>query len=803
MTELLQDLRYALRWGRHNPGFTAIALLTLALGIGTNTAMFSVVYGILLSPLPYPGGDRIVMFYNTNDEAHQSRQSLSIVEVAEYIDNADMVESIAGLDVYPVTLTGGDEPFRVRASIVTGQFFSVFESTPQLGRTFGDHETQAGDDGVVVISDGFWQRAFGRGERVLSTELHINGRPHRVIGVMSPGFDFYPGTDVWIPFVIDRATLDPERIRSHSLTAVARLPAGSNLAAAQGAGDRLVAGVLEQYPQHESYHGALFVPLNEWLTGSVRPLLLTLVGAVGLMLLIVCANVASLLLSRADDRRREFAVRAALGAGRARLTRQLVTESLVLALSGGVLGVLAAYVTRDALVRELSGVLPRAQVIDLSWPVLWFSLAVTLCAGLLFGIAPTLRTSTTPGITLRGAAGSARASSSVRARGALVAAQVALVVGLLMGAALIGRSFWNLAQIEPGINPGGVLTFEIELPEVAYGSSAEAAAMFDQIGTRIDGLASVSSVGAVSWLPFADFPSQWGVEIDGVEMAEDVELPDWTIVAGDYFDAIGIPMLRGRDFRPEDRDTGVIVTRSAAELYRPDEEPLGRRLRLEANTWRTVVGVVGDYKNRGLSAPERQGLYFPHTTLTFGSEWFPRRMSYTVRTAAEPMQAAAAVREAVWALDVELPLARLQPMTDVLSATMSRPRLAALFLGGFAALALFLGAIGIHGVVAQSVADGQREIGIRMALGARASRVLAQVVSTSMWRIVTGLAAGLLVGYWITGTLMPTLLFGVSPADPAIWALVSVTLATVGLVATLVPAMRALRVDPARVLRGD
>jgi len=657
----------------------------------------------------------------------------------------------------------------------------------------------------VVISHGLWQRAFAGDEDILSADLRINGRQHRVVGVMAPDFDFYPGTDVWIPLVVDRATLEPDRIRSHSLVAVARLPEGRDIASTQTAGDRMVASVLEQYPQHPDYHGALLVPLSEWFTGSIRPMLLTLVAAVGFMLLIVCVNVASLLLSRAEGRRPELAVRAALGAGRARLARQLITESVALAMVGGGLGILTAYLTKDILVRELADILPRTQAIELNWPVLLLSFGVTLCAGLLFGLAPTLRGSArTPADTLRGSAGSGRSSEGARLRGFLVTGEVALVVGLLMSAVLIGQSFWNLAQIEPGINAERVVAFEVELPEVNYGNSSDVARMLDRISARIASLPAVESVGAVSWLPFADFPSQWDVEIDGVELAEDIESPDWTIVSGDYFAAIGIPVLRGRTFRADDRETGAIVTAAAAELYWPGEDPLGQRLRLEsADTWRTVVGVVGDYKNRGLSAPERQGLYFPHTPLRFGDEWFSRRMTFAVRTSSEPMQVLPAVREAVWALDADLPLARLQLMTDVLAETMSQPKVTMVFLVGFAVLALFLGGIGIHGVVAQSVAAGQREIGIRMALGARASGVLLRVVTASMWRVGIGLAAGLLAGYWAAKTLMSTLLFGVTPADPAIWLLVSGILATVGLVATLIPATRALRVDPVAVLRGD
>jgi predicted permease len=806
MRELVQDLRYAVRWWRHNPGFTAVALLTLAVGIGANTAMFSVVFGVLLSPLPYPDGDRIVRFYNTNDEAHQTQQSLSLVELAEYTDNVDMFEAFAGLDVYPVTLTGGEEPVRVRASIVTGEFFAVFGSPAVLGRTFGEEATRAGDDDVAVISHGLWQRAFGGASDVLSQDLRVNGRPRQILGVMPADFDFYPSTDVWIPMVIDRATLDPDQIRSHGgLVAVARTAPGSDLAATQEAGDRMVAAVLEQYPQHDSYHGALLVPLTEWYTGSIRPMLLTLVGAVGFMLLIVCANVASLLLSRAEGRRRELAVRAALGAGRARLARQLVTESAALALLGGTLGVFAAYITKGALVTELAAILPRTQAIALSWPVLLFSLVVTLLAGLLFGLAPTLRGSTrSPGDTLRGAAGSHRASANVRLRGGLVTAQVALVVALLMGAALVGQSFWNLAQIEPGIEVDRVLAFDVELPETGYATQPEVARTFEQISARVAGLPNVASVGAVSWLPFADFPSQWGIEIDGVEMPEDTELPDWTLVSGDYFAAIGIPVLRGRDFIPEDRDTGVIVTAAAAELYWPGDNPLGKRLRLDSNPgWRTVVGVVGDYKNRGLDAEARHSLYFPHVTFNFGGDWFARRMSFAVKTTGEPMQAVPTVREAIWSLDAELPLARLQPLDAVLAATMSQPRVTMLFLVSFAGLALFLGAIGIHGVVAQSVAAGQRDIGIRMALGARASSVLRRVVSTSMWRIGIGMAVGLLAGYWATQAMMTTLLFGVTPADPTVWISVIAVLGAVGLIATLIPAMRALRVDPVTVLRGD
>ncbi len=803
MSDLLQDLRYTARWWRHNPGFTAVALLTLALGIGANTAMFSVVYGVLLSPLPYPDADRIVRFFNTNDEDHSTQQSLSIVEVAEYIEHADMLEAVAGMNIYAVTLTGGDEPARVRASIVTGQFFDVFGVPPVLGRTFGDESTEPGQDAVAVISHGLWQRAFGADDDIVGSDLRVGGRVHRIAAVMPPDFDYYPGTDVWLPFVIDRATLNPDRITSHSLVAVARLPEGRDLATTQEAGDRMVAGVLGEYPQHPDYHGALLVPLNEWLTGSVRPMLITLIAAVAFMLLIVCANVASLLLSRADSRRRELAVRTALGAARGRLVRQLVTESAALALVGGGLGILAAALVRGALVTELAAVLPRTGSIALNWQVLAYSLVASAVAGLLFGVAPALRSSSqAPSETLR-ATGSG-SSPSVRTRGALVTIEIALVVALLMGATLIGQSFWNLIQVEPGIETSQVVAFDIELPETSYPTQPDVARTFDSIANRLSSLPGVEDVGAVSWLPFADFPSQWGVEVDGFDMPEEMELPDWTLVSGDYFDAIGIPVVRGRSFLPEDRDTGVIVTASAAELYWADSDPIGQRLRLDSNAeWRTVVGVVGDYKNRGLSGETRHGLYFPHVMLTFGDPWFPRQMSYTVRTTGSPMQTVPNLRDAIWGLDPDLPLSRLQLMEEVVAGTVAQPRVTLLFLGGFAALALFLGAIGIHGVVAQSVAASQREIGIRMALGAQSHRVLGRLMTESLVRTGIGLALGLVAGYWATQAMMSTLLVGVSATDPRIWLTVTAILGAISMLATFIPATRALRIEPVAVLRGD
>ena len=783
----LTDLRFALRWARLNPGFTAIVVLTLALGIGANTAIFSVVNGVLLHPLPYEDAERIVRIWNGDAENRQYRNPISSGEIVAYLDDdrlGEVFESIAGFTLDFVNLSGGDEPLQVSAAYVMHDFFDVFGVAAADGRTFLPEEDAAGADAVVVISHGVWRRLLGGAPEAVGALLQVDGAKRTIVGIMPAGFDYFPGTDVWLPLALDPASTPPPNFLSHSSSIAGKLRPETGIEQATKRIDAVVAGVLADHPEHDGTHVARVQPLRDVMVGSMRPTLM----------------------ARAESRQREVALRFALGAGRGRVVRQLLVESTLFALLGGAFGLIVTSVTFDGLMALVPGSMPRSAEIQLDGNILVFALAITLATGLLFGLVPALGAGRTSLARSLGGSdrGSTHSAAAGRYRGGLAVAEVALVFVLMSGAGLMARSFWRLTRVDLGIKTQRLLTFNVFVPAARYPANDDVTGFFERLVGDVAALPGVESAGAVSWLPLIRFPSNWGVQVEGREPDPDLPGPDYANVMGDYFEAVGLPLLGGRRFLPEDAVAApaVIVTETMARLYWPDEEVLGKRLLMNTDTtWRTVVGVVGDHLNRGPGVPPRPGIYLPHIEVQTGGPWLDRDLGIAIRTSGDPLALAAAARQRVWTIDPDLPINGLQTMETAVAGIVSQPRFTLLLLAAFAAVGLLLGAVGVYGVVAYSVAQRTREFGIRLALGAARGEVLRLVVRSSMARVGAGVVLGLLLAFWAARALMATLLFEVTPHDPATLVAVGLLVLTVGLIASCMPAYRATRVDPITALR--
>jgi predicted permease len=806
----LTDLRLGIRGLRSSPGFTAIAGATLALGIGGVTALFSIVNGVLLSPLPFPESDRIVRVWNSYADDPLDEIPLSMNEVYEYGLRSRCFTAFSGFDYTRMNLTGADEPRRLLVARVQSAFFDVFALSPALGRTFTVDEDRPGTDDVIILSHRLWQGAFGGGRDVVGRRLELDGRARTVIGVAAPHLDYPPGVDVFVPIAIDPAQLDSETMLSHGKAAIARLADGISLERGEDEVTRVIQGLGEQYPGHFAEGDrARFVLLKETQVGAVRPTLIALLGAVSFVLLIACANVASLLLVRGELRRSEIAVKAALGASRRRIARERFLEGLLLAGLGGILGVAFAKVSLIALLARVPGSLPRLETIALDPAVLLFSMVLTLSTALLFGLLPALDAGRA---SLEGLRERLRLSrTSHRLRRAFVIGQIALALVLLSGAGLMLRSFQRLLAVEPGIAADGRLAFDVALPGEEYEEAARVTLEYDSLVARLRAVPGVSRVGAVSWLPFASYPSNWSVEVEGREVAseeagEESPLLDYALVTGDYFGAVGIPVLAGRGLVEEDRyaASGVVITKKAAEVLFPGEDPLGRRVRLYSDPlWRTIVGIVGDHQNRGLEREAKPGIYLPHVEIRTGKPFISRDMTFVVEAAGAPTAVAAAVREAVQEVAPDLPLSRLRTVEEILTESVSAKRFTLEILGLFGIVGLALGAVGIYGVVSSLVTERRREIALRVALGATGSDVRRLVVGNGLRLVLAGVLAGVALAYAATRVLMAELLFQVEPGDPLTTAAVIAVLASAGLVAILLPTRRALLVDPAVTLRSD
>lgn len=809
MNSVWHDLRYAARNLSKSAGFTAVAVLTLAIGIGANTAIFSVVNAVLLRPLPFPEPDRLVRVYE-NDEA--VRGTASPPNFVDWQRDNSVFESMGAYVQTAVALTGVGEAKRVAGSAVTGDFFSVLRTTPMLGRAISPAETVEGQERVVVLSHGVWQRFFGADPGILERTVQLEGREYTVIGVMPPGFEYPSGAHLWVPLPFSEEDLATQR-GAHYLDVIARLAPGVTVEQASTQMAAIARRLELRYPDTNTGSNALARGLHEALVGDVRPALLILLGAVGFVLLIACVNVANLLLARTVGRRRELAVRSALGAGRGRLVRHVLTESVLLALLGGTAGLLFAVLGLQLLLTlPLDGV-PRLEDTELDAAVLVFSATVSLLTGLLFGVLPAVKAGSTPDLTGALKAGGAAVTADRaggRTRGALVAVEMALAVLLLSGAGLLLKSFVELQRVDPGFNPRSILTFDMPLPRARYAEPQQSRAFFAGLNQRIEALPGVESVAGVFGLPLSGFNYTISVEkLDGGPAYENPGEERYTqvrIITPDYFRTMEIPLRAGRALANSDRagtQPVVVVNESAAKLLWPGGDPLGHTFELGTTlglggvrVGGTVVGVVADIKHYGLAEEARPEVFAAH------SQFPVDYMTMTVKTSVPPQSLVAAIREQVREMDSELPLDQVKTMEEWVAASVAQPRFYMLLLGIFAVSALFLAAIGIYGVLAYAVRQRSNEIGIRRALGARAGDVVRMVVGTAMALAGGGLVAGLLASFALT-RILSGLLYGVSATDPWTFAGVALLLGAVALIASLIPAQRATRVDPMVALREE
>ncbi len=813
MDTLLQNLRFALRQLGKRPAFTAVAVLTLALGIGVNTTIFSVVNSVLLRPLPYADADRVVMVWNSLTNAEQV--SLSEPELMDYRAEVRSFEQLAAYRPTDVNLTGEAEPERLAAAQVTANLFEALGSGALIGRTFTAEEDLPGRDEVAVLGYGLWQRRFGGDPSIVGQTVRVNGNLRTVVGVMPAEFrlpaDFQNErpSELWLPLA-----LNPDNLAGrgrHYLQGVARLRPGATVGQANAELELLTRRWVEEGLVTDERFSAFTVPVREEVVGDIRPALLILFAAVGFVLLIACANVANLLLARADERQKELAVRTALGAGRGRIIGQLLTESLVLAALGGAAGLLLAVLSLQAIVGFAPASIPGLDAVSLDARVLGFTALVALLAGVFFGGLPALQTARRDLIAplKEGGRGATAGRSRQRVRQALVVAEVALSVVLVIGAVLLMRSFWEMRQVELGFDPENVLTLQLTLPSTDYPETEHIVGFYQELRQRVEVLPGVRSVGAAALLPLGQTTGDWGIDIEGrVRGPEDRFHGYLQIVTPGYFETMRIRLLRGRSVEETDRAEGlpaVVINERMAARYWPGEEAIGQRVRIrtdEPGPWFTVVGVVGDIRHNAIVEEPRHEMYFPHAQLPLALGGTTGAMNLVVRTAGDPVVAAAPVREVIRSLDPNLPISNLRGMEQVVASALAEARFTMLLLALFAAVALVLGAVGIYGVIAYAVSRRTQELGIRMALGAGAGMILRMVVQQGVVMVGIGVTLGVLAAFAVTRVLSGHL-YGVTATDPVTFAAVPLLLIAVALLASYLPARRAIRIDPMIALRGE
>ena len=812
METIWQDMRFGARMLARSRGFTAVAVLTLALGIGANSAIFSFVNAILLQPLPYPGADRLVFLTEWSQQV--PNMSFSVANFNDLRDQSRVFEALVASRNQNYILTGTAEPERLGGRQATVGLFGTMGLVPVVGRVFTAEEDRPGAERVVLLGEGFWTRRFGRDPSVVGRPLVLNNEPYTVIGVL-PGtmHTSWRQTDVWTSLgrLEDEVGGAKNRGNHPGIYVMGRLRPGVTVEQARADVVALAKRLAEQFPESNARQSMTLRPALEAVVGDLRPALLILVGAVGFVLLIVCANVANLLLARAVTRQKEIAVRMALGAGRARIVRQLLTESVLLSLAGGLLGLLLAYAGMRALVGILPANTPRLEGVSLDRVVLGFTLLVSMASGLIFGLIPALQTAKpdTSEMLKEGGRGSSGGPARHRARALLVVSEVSLALVLLIGAGLMMKSFFRLLDADPGFSSDRVLVMAVSLPEARYDQPAKSRAFFEQVRERLDGTPGIEARGITTPLLGG---WQTGFRVEGQPEPPPGQGPSTDIarVGGDFFQVMGIRLIRGRYFTEQDREGQplvCIVDETMARTYWPGEDPIGKRLHLGGGghdqpekPWLTVVGVVAHVKNYGVDQESRVETYVPALQDPIGFA------VVVVKTSAETAGVTAAVRAAVQAVDKDVPVFSVRPLSEIVADSRAPKRLSAQLLAGFAALALLLAAIGIYGVMSYSVTQQTREIGIRVALGAQRRDILKMVVGQGMALAAIGVALGLALALSLAFGLteaLRTILFRVSRTDPPTYALVPVVLTLVALVACYVPARRALRIDPMRALRCE
>jgi putative ABC transport system permease protein len=812
-----------------SPSFTIVAVLTLALGIGANTAIFSIVNAVLLRPLAYKDSPSLVNIWSKFEKDGIPQNWISEPEYWDLLDHNESFSQIAAYSLGgSANLTSADsQPVQVSTANATDSLLPMLGIAPALGRSFSADEDRPGNSHFALLSYGLWQSQFGGDPNILSKSIQLDGNNYAIVGVLPKQFSLGGKQDLWTPLGLDRAR--PQDRGSHYLHVVAHLKPGVDSAQASAALTRFASDLLRVYPNSygrgdEKNFTMYMVPVKEQLVSKVRPALLVLLGAVAFVLLIACANVANLLLAHASAREKELAIRAALGAGRVRLVRQLLTESLILAFAGGLLGLGLGYWGVDALRALVPANTPRMNEVQLDPLVLAFTLAVSLLTGLIFGLAPAwhiARTDLREALNEAGR-GTSASEGSRRLRSVLVVSELALAVLLLVGAGLLIRSFSRLLDVSPGFQTQHLLTLELSLPEKTYPDGAPVQNFFAQLMARVNAVSGIQAAGAVSQMPLADSYNSGTVffedtSIPDIPRLQDLgNLPyleiDQREATPGYFQAMQIPLVRGRLLNDGDNASGqlvAVVDANFAHRFWPRGDAIGQHVAIDTipnikpqtPRWRTIVGVVGHVKHYALDTEGREQIYFPHRQPFYGA-FASRDMTLAVRTSLEPTSVTSAIREQVSALDKDLPLYNIATMDHLVSASVAQPRLNLSLLAAFAALALVLAAVGVYGVMAYAVTQRTQEFGIRMALGALPADVLKQVFLEGGRLAAIGLALGLIAALALT-RLMASLLFGVKPSDPVTLGMAAALLAFVALAACYIPARRATRVDPLVALRYE
>ena len=806
MHALLQDLRYAGRMLRQNRAFSAIAIIALALGIGANTAIFTVVNAVLLRALPFPHPEQLVMLYDSYPKIGLDTATVSPLVLKYYQENSRTLANITAFSEFraPQNLTGSGEPERVHSVSVTGPFFDTLGVPPALGRGFTVQEDQPGANRVVVLSNSLWKQRYGSNPAILGTSITLDDQNYTVIGVAPAGFELPKQAQLWVPFGF---TDKQWQSMGEFMTVIGRLKPGVTLAQLQAENASFTEAMLKRAgipaEQAGGFHTVAF-PMRDRVVGNVRPALLVLLGAVGCVLLIACANVANLLLARATGRQKEIAIRAALGASRWRMMQQLLTESVLLALIGGVLGIGIAYWGVDALLDLVPMGLPSFYPVTLDGRVLAFALGLSIFTGLLFGALPALQVSRTVSSDAmkEGSRGGTATGARQRVRAILVVTEFALALVLLAGAGLLIKSFVRMQQMDTGFDATRLLTFEISLPQAKYQQDAQVRDFYQQLLPQLEALPGVSSASASSSLPLEGGWTQ-SFDIEGLPMTPGPHAYMQTISPG-YLPTMRIPLLRGRAFSDSDNQDAVpvaLIDSTLAQMYFGKVDPIGKRINLSPGggkpEWHQVIGIVADVKRSGGLQAEHKGLaYFPIAQMP------ERGLFIELRAQGDPQALVSAARATVQRLDPQQPIYDIRTMEQVIAEFAAQPRFNMLLLGLFAALALVLAAVGIYGVVSYAVSQRTHEIGIRMALGAERGDVLRMVLGQGMKMAAIGVVCGFL-GSVVATRALAGMLYGVNTTDPLTFAVVALLLSLVALLACYMPARRATRVDPMIALRYE
>lgn len=812
MSSLSQDLRYALRLFSNSPGSTTVAILVLGLGIGANAAIFSVTNAVLFRSLPYKTPERVVFVWGNKLSKGMREQMLSPADYKDYQTRTQSFDQLGAIRSQSSVLTGGEVPERIETAAVSATVFDILGLRPALGRSFAPGEDQPGHNSVAIVSSGFWERHFARQSSALGKTLELDGSPYTIVGVAPPGFVLPDSkSDLWIPYTPDPADFLPTNRALRFLTVLGHLRAGVTREQAQSE-LRIVADQLAQeYPDKNAGFSVDLVPLREQLVGDLRPTLWMLMAAVGVVLLIACVNAAHLLLVQAGAREKEIAVRTAMGANPGRLIRQVLTESVLLALVAGVLGLVLAYWGTALLTKFAPGGLEQAGNIAPDWHVLAFTLSVSIVTGLVFGLAPALSISRSNlnSVLRSGGRGATGNRTQGRFRDVLMACEVASSAVLLIGAGLLIRSFIHLQDVNPGFRPDHVLTMELSLPQARY-PGLKVGLFYQELLDRIARLPGVQSAGICRFLPLSGNDASGNFQIEGQPPLASADQPraKFRTASGGYFSALGIPLIRGRLFDNRDNQNTpkvVVINETAARRYWPHDDPVGKRILsgFDRDQWSTIIGVVGDIKHTALDVATQPETYYHYLQIPPGTMNFAEStMSLALRTAADPDAMAASVRQELRNIDPSEPVFEVRAMQQVIDSSIAQPRFRTFLVSIFAALALALASLGLYGVIAYSVSQRTTELGIRMALGAEPGSILRLVVFHATTLAVIGLASGVAI-ILAVGHVISRFLFGINPADPITLGVSCLVILLIAVIASWVPARRAAKVDPAIALRAE